>query len=320
MVRLVALTGATGFVGSHAVRAFADAGWHVRVLARRLPSNPILAPAGAELILGDLDDAPALGALVRDADVVVHAAGAVRARDAIGFYRANAQGTAGVVSAVRSTAPQARFVFVSSLSAREPALSDYAGSKRAGEIELERAGQEIDWSIIRPPAVYGPGDRELLPFFRMAQGGWLAAPANGNARLSLIHAGDLARAILTLASSTTCRGATLEVDDGRDGGYGWPDIAAALGDAVGRRVRLVRVPRLPVLALATLIEAQARRHGRAPMANRGKVREFWHPDWVARGSEFRVRTNWIPQVSLEKGFSDTFRSLHRAGLLHKQAV
>lgn len=320
MARLVALTGATGFVGSHAARAFADGGWNVRVLARRLPTGPLLASVDPELIVGDLDDAPALRALVRGADVVVHAAGAVRALDAVGFYRANAQGTAGIVAAVQHDAPQTRLVLVSSLSAREPTLSDYAGSKRAGEIEVERTGPTLDWSIIRPPAVYGPGDRELLPFFQMARRGWLAAPANGDAHVSLIHADDLARAILALAMSSNCKGATLEVDDGTDGGYGWPAIARVLGETVGRPVRLVRVPRLPVYGLAGLVERQARRHGRPPMVNRGKVREFWHKDWVARSAEFRARTGWSPQIPVNKGFSETFRALQSAGLLPKGAV
>ncbi len=320
MARLVALTGATGFVGSHAARAFADAGWRVRILARRLPTNSLLASVDAELILGDLKDAPALAALVRGVDVVVHIAGAVRALDAVGFYRANAQGTAAIASVIQSVAPQARVVLISSLSAREPLLSDYAGSKRAGEVELERFGRTLDWSIVRPPAVYGPGDRELLPFFRMAQAGWFAAPANGNARLSLIHADDLARAILAVAGATGCWGATLEVDDGREGGYGWSDIVDALGTAVGRRVHLVRLPRPPVLAVAALVEAQARRHGRPPMVNRGKVREFWHPDWVARSADLRSRINWTPQISVDKGFSETYRSLQSAGLIRERRV
>lgn len=320
MARLVALTGATGFVGSHVARAFANNGWSVRILARRLPTNPILASVDPDLIVGDLDDASALRALVRGADVVVHAAGAVRALDAVGYYRANAQGTAGIVAAVQSEAPQSRLVLVSSLSAREPTLSDYAGSKRAGEVEVERAGSALDWSIIRPPAVYGPGDRELLPFFKMAQSGWLAAPANGDAHVSLIHADDLAGAILVLATGSGCRGATLEVDDGRAGGYGWPDIAKVLGDTVGRSVRLIRVPRLPVYGLARLVEGQARRHGRPPMINRGKVREFWHPDWVAHSGEFRSRTGWSPQIPVQKGFLETYRALQSAGLLLKSAV
>ena len=320
MARLVALTGATGFVGSHAARVFAESGWNVRVLARRLPSNALLASVDPELIVGDLDDAPALQALVRGADVVVHAAGAVRALDAVGFYRANAQGTASVVSAVQREAPQTRLILVSSLSAREPTLSDYAGSKRAGEVEVERAGTALDWSIIRPPAVYGPGDRELLPFFQMARRGWLAAPANGDAHVSLIHADDLARAIMALATASGCQGATLEVDDGTEGGYGWPAIAKILSGTVGCPVRLIRVPRSPVYGLASLVERQARRHGRPPMVNRGKVREFWHPDWVARSAEFRSRTGWSPQIPVNKGFSETYRSLQAAGLLPKSAV
>src|SRR5690606_17994351 len=203
----------------------------------------------------------------------------------------NADGAARMAAATRAVAPAARFLLISSLSAREPALSDYAGSKRAGEIEVERLGPSLDWSILRPPAVYGPEDRELLPFFRMAASGWLAAPANGDGRLSLIHAADLGRAIRAVIESQATRGTTLEVDAFHPGGYGWKAVAAALGRAVGRSARLVRVPRTPVALLARTVEAAARRSGKPAMVTPGKVRELWHPDWVARTDEFKLRTN-----------------------------
>ena len=315
MTRLVALTGATGFVGQHAARAFAENGWALRLLTRRLPVDLNLGPARPELVFGTLEDEAALQRLARGADAVVHVAGLVRSATPAGFYRANADGAARMAAATRAVAPAARFLLISSLSAREPTLSDYAGSKRAGEIEVERLGPSLDWSILRPPAVYGPEDRELLPFFRMAASGWLAAPANGDGRLSLIHAADLGRAIRAVIESPATRGTTLEVDDFHPGGYGWPDVAAALGRAVGRSARLVRVPRTPVALLARTVEAAARRSGKPAMVTPGKVRELWHPDWVARTDEFKLRTNFVPQVTIHTGFSEVATALRQAGVL-----
>jgi nucleoside-diphosphate-sugar epimerase len=314
MPKLVAVTGATGFVGGHVARAFADAGWRVRILCRRLPLNPLLGGFVPEVIQGSLEDDGALRALAADADAVIHAAGAVRALDAVSFYQANAHGTERMVAAVRDVAPAARFVLVSSLSAREPTLSDYAGSKRAGEIELERTGGGLDWIILRPSAVYGPEDQEFLPFFRMARSGWLAAPANGSSRLSLIHGEDLGKAILATAESVASR-QTFEVADGRAGGYTWPEIAAALGGAVGRPVRLIRVPRLPLAVIAAFVEARARAIRHPAMITRGKLRELWHPDWVANTSNLDQCINWTAQHTVEEGFFETAQRYRAAGLL-----
>ena len=304
MARLVALTGATGFVGSHAARVFAESGWNVRVLARRLPSNALLASVDPELIVGDLDDAPALQALVRGADVVVHAAGAVRALDAVGFYRANAQGAASIVAAVQCDAPQTRLILVSSLSAREPTLSDYVGSKRAGEVEVERAGTALDWSIIRPPAVYGPGDRETLAYFRAVSRGLAPRPAIAAARLSLIHVEDLAEA-LALAVERAPAGAVYEIDDGREGGYGYRDMQQSAAAALGRKALSVAVPRPLMAGLARLNQLGHRLGGPVQILTPGKVGEIFHPDWTVHDRRLAGAIGFTARYDLASGFRDT---------------
>jgi 2-alkyl-3-oxoalkanoate reductase len=315
MARLVAVTGATGFVGGHVVRAFMVADCQVRILARRIPLNPQFADLTPDAVPGSLEDPEALRALVRGADAIVHAAGSVRAMDAAGFHRDNAEGTARMVAAAQAAAPDARFLMISSLSAREPALSDYAASKRAGELALASGGGGLDWTILRPPAVYGPGDREMLPFFRMASSGNLAAPANGPARLSLIHATDLAAACIAIVESDAVRGATLEIDDLHPGGYGWPDIAAALGEAVGRPVRLRRLPRCLFGAIAAASVCWSRAVGRPAMITPGKIRELWHPDWVSRTTELQDKIHWESQITVNKGFSEAAATFRDAGLV-----
>ncbi|MEX2202259.1 MAG: NAD(P)-dependent oxidoreductase [Dongiaceae bacterium] len=315
MARLVAVTGATGFIGGHVVRAFTHAGWRVRILARRIPLSPQLADFTPDLVPGSLEDEGALRALVRGSDAIVHAAGSVKALDAASFHRDNAEGTARIVAAASAAAPAARFLLISSLSAREPDLSPYAASKRAGERALETGGTGLDWAILRPPVVYGPGDREMLPFFRMAANGMLVAPDNGPARLSLIHAADLAQACVAIIESRERRHTTIEIDDQHPGGYGWPEIATALGAAVGRTVRLRRLPRWLFDAIAGASAGWSGMTKRPAMVTPGKVRELFHADWVSRMSDARQYLGWQPQFTVNKGFSETAAVYRAHGLM-----
>jgi uncharacterized protein YbjT (DUF2867 family) len=169
--KLVAVTGATGFVGPHLVAALARRGWKIRLLVRRWSPLPSLAGVEADLVLGDVADEAALRRLVDGADTVIHAAGLIKARRAADFMAVNRDGTA----RVSALAPTARFVLLSSLAAREPLLSPYGASKRAAEDVV--AGRSGPWLAVRAPAIYGPGDRETLAYFRAARRALLPSPA-----------------------------------------------------------------------------------------------------------------------------------------------
>ena len=186
---LAAVTGATGFVGPHLIAALARHGWKLRLLIRRWTPLPSLAGVDAEIVWGDLSDEAALRRLVDGADAVVHAAGLIKARRPEDFQAVNRDGTARL-SALAPTMP---FLLLSSLAAREPQLSPYAASKRAAEeVVARRTGP---WLAVRAPAVYGPGDRETLAYFKMAARGFAPQPDRPDARLSLIHVEDLAEAL-----------------------------------------------------------------------------------------------------------------------------
>lgn len=314
MPRTVAVTGATGFVGSHLVCRLVDAGYQVRVLTRRMPVNPIYGERPIEAVIGDLADADSLRRLLEGADALVHAAGLIKAPDRDSFFQVNAAGTRQVVEAVRGQGAPLRFVLLSSLAAREPQLSAYAASKRAAETALTQVGGGLAWTIVRPPAVYGPGDRETLAFFRAARRGLVPAP-NVHARVSMIHVRDLAAAIETVLKSESTLGATLEVDDGRSGAYGWDEIVRAAAGALDRRVRLLRVPRPLLHGLGAMNELGGTLTRRPPMLTRGKVREICHPDWSCRDHAIRQLTAWRPQVDLQSGFAETVAWYRSAGWL-----
>jgi nucleoside-diphosphate-sugar epimerase len=304
-MRPIAVTGATGFVGRHVVAALRDAGRPVRALARR--DDPHLAGTGAKLVQGALDDAAALSRLVEDAAAVIHCAGVVAGASPDAFAEINVDGTRRLLE---QTPAGTRIVHVSSLAARQPGLSDYAESKRRGE-ELAMAAGAV---VVRPPAVYGPGDRMTLPIFRQLARGLLVVPAGREARFSLLHVEDLARLLLAVAMAPAALEGPLEPDDACRGGYAWADLARLAGEVSGHRVRLWRLPSAAVWPLALAAEGAARLTGSPPALSRAKLRELAHPDWVCRAVP-PAGLGWRPRIGFAEGFRATVAWYRRQGWL-----
>ncbi len=233
-------------------------------------------------------------------DAVIHAAGAVRGSSRESFDRINVAGTAHVVSALQSRHPPPRLLLLSSLAAREPGLSWYAASKRAAEALLE-AQPALDWLILRPPAVYGPGDREMLPLFQAMSRGIATVPGDASARTSLVHIDDLVEAIIACLQSEGTRHQTLTLCDGKGGGYDWREMADLAGEVWGRRVRLWQVPRWLLDCAAWVNVRSARLTGRAPMLTPPKLRELRHTDWVVDNRMITQLTGWNPGIGLRQG-------------------
>ena len=255
---------------------------------------------GVVLVQGDLEDAPALEALVAGCDAVVHGAGAVRGNSQDDFDRVNVTGTANLLATVAQQAPAPRLLLLSSVVAREPQLSWYSHSKREGEARVERLANR-NWIILRPPAVYGPGDREMLPIFQWMRRGIALVPGSPDARLSLVHVADLVRAIEDCLHSGEALGQTLSLCDGRDNGYDWRDMAAIAGNLWSREVRLVQVPRRLLDSVARCNCALARITGRAPMLTPPKLRELRHDNWVVDNQRITGATGWRPRIELREG-------------------
>jgi len=289
----IAVTGGTGFVGSHVIDVALDAGHEVRALTRRnQPPRDRL-----EWISGDLADRDAIHRLVRDTDAVIHVAGVINAPDAAGFEAGNVAGTLAMLAAATAGGAR-RFVHVSSLAAREPRLSLYGASKARAEELVESSG--LDWSIVRPPAVYGPGDKETLELFKMAKRGLVLLPPKG--RVSLIHVDDLARLLLSLTTRGAPKRVVIEPDDGTPDGWSHKDFAKALGQAVGRRNVSLSAPR-PLLHLAARIDRLLRRDGAKLTPDRAAY--FSHPDWVVTSGRFPPPELWHPRIETRQGLAAT---------------
>ncbi|MDX3909118.1 MAG: NAD(P)H-binding protein [Sphingobium sp.] len=300
----LAVTGATGFVGAATLDSAIAAGIKISALTRK----PTFPRRGVTWTPGALDDRESLERLIVDADAVLHIAGVVNAPNRKGFAEGNATGTMNVVDAMRRTGIR-RIVHVSSLAAREPRLSDYGWSKELAERHVMASA--LDWTIVRPPAIYGPGDKEMLDVFKMASKGFVMLPPGG--RLSVIEVSDLARLLLTLAQD---RGASLaqtyEVDDGTPGGMAHAEFGQAIGKALSRPVRALATPRW-LLNVAAVTDRMVR--GRKAKLTQDRVAYFCHTDWVSR-PEMAVPTSlWTPTVRLDAGLKATVAGYRTRGWL-----
>lgn len=314
MVKTIALTGATGFIGGHVLAALIARGHRVRALTRRLV-NDALARSGAEWIKGGLTDASALGKLVVGADAVIHCAGLVKATSRKDFFHVNEAAVAALAESVANlNAPRPPVLHLSSLAAREPGLSPYTASKAAGESALIAHGAALDWLVVRPPAVYGPGDLEILKLFRSLRYSVGLVPGAASNRVSVVYAEDLARFIADWAENPGSMGQVLELDDGTPGGYRLGEIYELAAGLLDRKARIVSVPS-PLLTMAAQINtAIARLRGQPPMLTRGKVRELIHPDWVCRRDGIG-EAGWQPRVRLPDGLKVTLEWYRQGGLL-----
>lgn len=294
------MTGGTGFVGSHLIDRAVAAGHEVRALTRR-PRPPRVGVAWVE---GALDTPDPLAGLVKGCDAVIHVAGVVNG-DRAAFVHGNIRGTEAIVGAAAHGGVD-RFIHISSLAAREPGLSAYGWSKCVSE-EPVIAGMR-DWTILRPPAIYGPRERDILELFRMARRGLVPLPPGG--RLSIVAVEDLCDLILACLDAPESFGRTWEPDDGRADGWGTADLARAIGRAVGRRVMILPISRR--LMLAGAWADKAARGGKARLT-RDRVAYFCHPDWVAHAPP--PDSLWHARIDTEEGLAATARWYEAAGWL-----
>lgn len=290
----IAITGATGFVGQAVCDLALAQGLELRALTRSKQEPR----AGIEWVAGDLNDRPALARLMAGAEAILHIAGLTTAPDAASFEAGNVGGTMNVVEAAQA-AGVPRLVFVSSLAAREPELSLYGASKLRAE-RLVRACP-LDWTIVRPPTVYGPRDRDMLELFRMTKWGVITTPKHG--RSSIIHADDLARLLLALlpgGEAVTHR--SFEPDDGCELGWSHYELARAVGWAMGRRPHVLALSKA-MMARGARLDGFFRK-GKARLTL-DRVGYMSHSDWVASAAARVPAALWQPQIETRQGLKAT---------------
>lgn len=296
----LAITGGTGFVGSHVLDLSLAAGEQLQALIRRLGGAQLATDAPQPgWIAGSLADPAALARLCAGASAVIHIAGAVNVPTRADFAAANIAGTQAVVQAAQQAGVR-RFIHVSSLAAREPGLSNYGWSKAEAEAVVRASA--LDWTIIRPPAIYGPRDADMFEMFRAARWGILPVPPAGSA--SMIHVEDLARLLLAAAvgSDPEWSQRVFEPDDGRPGGWPHADLARTIGRAMGRKVW---APALPgaLLKIGARLDRLAR--GDKARLTPDRARYMLHPDWTASPALAVPESLWSPAIPTVDGIAQT---------------
>jgi nucleoside-diphosphate-sugar epimerase len=292
------VTGGTGFVGGHVALALLDAGWSVRVLAREGSRSVggLLDGRDVEFRRGDLswEAGAGLEEAARGVDAIVHAAGILKARSLEDYREVNVRGTERLLRAAAASAPGARFVYVSSQAAAGPSrggrpvaeadppapISWYGLSKREAEEAVARLWPG-PWTVLRPGVVYGPGDRGLLAYFRMAAAGFVPVPAGG----TLVQVIAVERAAAGIARAAQGSPALA----GRTGFLCDPapvsvrELADRIAALSGRPARVFAVPDLVVRLLGGLETVAERLTGRSRPFNADKAREILAGDWLCDG-------------------------------------
>ena len=321
----VFVTGGTGFVGAHLVRALQERGDRVTCLVRRPQLAERLGWRDVRLVQGDLDDAAALREGLNGAELVFHVAGRIIAKDAAAFMATNRDGTANVLEAAEEHGVS-RFVLVSSLAAagpttvghpideaRHPApVTDYGRSKLAAEV-LVRA-MPFPWTIVRPPVVYGEWDRATLKVFKLARGPVAPVFGDGSQELSVSHAADLARALSAAGTTPAAQGrlyfATHPTTTTSRG------LLLACARALGKSPpHIVPLPAFLARAVLWTVGSLAHLAGRATFLSADKANEFLAPAWTCQGDALTRDTGWRAEINLEPGLARTAAWYREVGWL-----
>ena len=325
----VFVTGATGFVGSHLAAALVERGDDVVCLARRPEQAAFLTSLGARIAPGSLEDAASLAAALRLVEVVYHVAGLTAATSEREFLEVNAVGTRRLVDAAAGAAPALRrFVYVSSIAAVGPAppggrltedspcrpVTAYGRSKLAGEAVM-RESRALPWTIVRPGVVYGPRDRDLLRMFRLARAGFTPVFGRGRQQVSLVHADDLARAILLAGAVPRAEGQTYHI--AHPVALSQRELARAIGRAVraGRPPLLVTVPPVVAAPIVRLIGRVAAAAGRRSILSGDKLAEFLAPSFATSVEKAERDLEWRAAIEPEAGLAATAGWYRKEGWL-----
>lgn len=276
--KIVALTGATGFVGGRVVQCLLNKGYRIKALVRPGSHGKTIQSDHINWIEGTLGDAKSEASLCAGADMVIHMAGLVTTRTKAEYYRVNADAVGSLATAANKAGVE-RFIHLSSITARQPKLSDYAGSKRAGEGVFSRKLGGMKGVVMRAPAVFGIGDKATAPFYDFIRKGFLPVPGGkawSERKISLIHVDDLAMYLTGPCLDGSCDGRTVSMATRAI--ITWPEFAKECAQALGKPVRLVRLPLLLLYPVCAVTSVTKRVFGLGHLTL-GKLREFLYEDW-----------------------------------------
>lgn len=324
----VLVTGANGFIGSHLVEFLLSRGHSVSCLVRRTSDLRWIRNLCVQLVYGDVSEPDSLNVAVDGKDYIYHLAGLTKARCKDEYLRVNVKGTANLMEAtVRCNPGVKRFLLMSSLAASGPSptsrpiseedecfpVSHYGQSKLEAERVAARYAGYIPVTIVRPPAVYGPRDRDFLPYFKSAARRFAPIVGYRKRFLCLIHVSDLVEGMVIATENDRGIGQTYFLSDDR--AYSWEELAGLVSAAVGKNTFSVRIPEGVLHAVAGIIEGLVGLTGSAVLVNRQKAIEMVQDRWVCDSSKARRELGFQTRIPIEQGLAQTVEWYRRMGWL-----
>ncbi len=314
------VTGATGFIGSHLCEGLVKRGFEVIYLSRGTSNLKWVESLDITQVRGDCTIPESLQNVVSDVDYVFHLAGLTKSPSGKAFFTVNHKGTENLIKAVaeRNTKVK-RFLYLSSLAAAGPGrnghpvveettphpVSDYGRSKLEGEREVLKYKNQMPITIIRPPAVYGPRDKDMLLIFKMMKKGFFFDL--GKCYYSLLYVDDLVQGILLSTEEKKAEGQTYFLSDGHS--YTGEEIAKEISSALDVKAKPLKVPKF-VMPFFAFVGERVNKQG---IINRDRIKDFKHSYWVCDSKKAREEIGFSPRVSLKEGIkwtADWYR-IHR---------
>jgi nucleoside-diphosphate-sugar epimerase len=322
------VTGATGFIGSHLVDLLLKQKYAVRVLLRKTSDTVWLKGLPIDYVYGDLFDGDALRQAVAGVDYVFHSAGVTKAKTAEQYFRGNTEGTRNMLDAVsQHNSGLKRFVQISSQTAAGPSpgmtpvteeasphpITTYGESKlRAEEACAERRGT-IPITIVRPPAVYGPRDKDIFEFFKTMSKGLQPMVGMKEKFVSLIHVGDLVRGFVMAATSAKASGQTYFISSSQI--YGWKEVGEVSRKVIGKNAFRIKIPEAGVFAIAAVSEFFGLFSRKPVLINFEKARDMVQNYWTCDSSKAQRDFGYVQEIGLEDGIRNTVEWYRSKGWL-----
>ena len=307
------VTGATGFIGSHLVEELIKKGYGVTCLVRKTSHLKWIEGLEVDILYGDCEDGDSLRQIPPDLDYVFHLAGLTKARRDEDFFCVNVKGTENLLRAVSARAPGVkRFIHLSSLAAAGPSrngspldesseprpVSSYGKSKLESEGVIMRHRNALPVTIIRPPAVYGPRDRDFSVLFKMLKKGFY--PYWGKCYYSLLYVDDLVRGVIMAAEEKDAEGGMYFLSDGKI--YSNEDIVNEIANVLDAKIMKMRIPRPLMTVLVKISEKMGRG---ASIINQDKLKELNYFHWTCDSSKAEKDFRFVPKVSIKEGIKWT---------------
>jgi dihydroflavonol-4-reductase len=322
------VTGANGFVGSFLVEGLLSKGYQVICLVRKTSNLRWLSGLKVDYVYGDITQKESLKNALRNVNFVFHVAGLTKARSQEEYFKANCQGTKNLIEAcVEDNLRVKRFVYISSQAAVGPGkdkqpldetspcspITDYGKSKLEGEKIVLEYSSQLPVTIIRPPAVYGPRDTDILSFFKVANKGLKTLLGKGESYFSLCYIEDLIDGIILAAESPKATGQIYFIAD--DQIYSWREAFQIIAKVLDKKTMTIRIPKAFLYILAFFSENITKLLRKSSAVNIQKVREITQRYWLCDISKAKRELGFSPQYHLEEGAKKTVRWYKEKGWL-----